>query len=28
MNTSEVNVRVTIYRVLQKLRDRMKSMPE
>jgi len=28
MNTSEVNVRVTIYRVLRKLRDRMKSMPE
>src|SRR4030065_1530526 len=28
MNTSEVNVRVTIYRVLQKLRDRMKSVPE
>jgi len=28
MGTSEVNVRVTIYRVLQKLRQRMKGVPE
>ena len=28
MGTSEVNVRVTLYRALHKLRDRMKSVPE
>jgi RNA polymerase sigma factor (sigma-70 family) len=28
MGTSEVNVRVTIYRVLKKLRERMKGTPE
>lgn len=28
MGTSEVNVRVTIYRVLRKLRERMKGTPE
>jgi RNA polymerase sigma-70 factor (ECF subfamily) len=28
MGTSEVNVRVTLYRALHKLRDRMKSVPQ
>jgi RNA polymerase sigma factor (sigma-70 family) len=28
MGTSEVNIRVTLYRALHKLRDRMKSVPE
>jgi len=28
MGTSEVNVRVTLYRALQKLRERMKSVPQ